>query len=321
MIRVQLLESDNVVQFGGEALIERWLAEPSGQLWVDIQTTELQHAEHTLSRFGYHPLAIQDALRKRHPPKLEMFEDYAFILYRGILNVEDVLTFDHQQIAFFIGDNLLVSLHTGNSMGVEHVLNDDKLGQWMLDPMNIALKIMHRSAGIYLDSILEFEGLLSELEDELQESGDDSMMAQLVAYRSKLVKLRRVFAYHAAITEELKSPEFYQQHGIEHHLHEITDLHDRFERLYSLTQMHYDICGDLLDGYLSISSHQLNATMRMLTVITAVFVPLSFLAGLYGMNFEYIPELQHHNGYFFLLGIMGIIATSLIFFFYKKRWL
>jgi magnesium transporter len=72
--------------------------------------------------------------------------------------------------------------------------------------------------------------------------------------------------------------------------------------------MHYDIAGDLIDGYLSISAHQLNVTMRVLTVITAIFVPLSFLAGLYGMNFDYIPELKVRMGYFVLLSVMVVIA-------------
>ncbi len=85
--------------------------------------------------------------------------------------------------------------------------------------------------------------------------------------------------------------------------------------------MHYDICSDLINGYLSITSHQLNETMRVLTVITAIFIPLGFLAGLYGMNFEYIPELKINHGYFYLLGFMGIIATALILLFKKKKWL
>ena len=103
--------------------------------------------------------------------------------------------------------------------------------------------------------------------------------------------------------------------------HVITDLHDRFERLHSLAQMFYELCGDLVDAYISITSHQLNSTMRVLTVITAIFVPLSFLAGLYGMNFDYIPELKIENGYFILLGVMGVLSAALIWMFRRMRWL
>ena len=103
--------------------------------------------------------------------------------------------------------------------------------------------------------------------------------------------------------------------------HTVTDLRERLDRLQSLSQMYYDICGDLINGYMSVTSHQLNATMRVLTVITALFVPLTFLAGIYGMNFEYIPELKADNGYFILLGVMAVVSVVLLIVFKKKRWL
>ena len=85
--------------------------------------------------------------------------------------------------------------------------------------------------------------------------------------------------------------------------------------------MYYEICGDLVEGYISISSHELNTTMKILTIITAIFVPLSFLAGLYGMNFEHMPELQLQYGYFYALGAMATTALLLIYIFKRKRWL
>jgi magnesium transporter len=85
--------------------------------------------------------------------------------------------------------------------------------------------------------------------------------------------------------------------------------------------MYYQLCSDMIDGYITIASHQMNQTMRFLTVITAIFVPLSFLAGLYGMNFAYMPELQYHNAYFFLLGGMAAVTSAFLLWFKHKRWL
>ena len=99
------------------------------------------------------------------------------------------------------------------------------------------------------------------------------------------------------------------------------DLYDRCERLLSLCTLYYELCGDLIDGYISLSSHQLNNTMKILTIITAIFVPITFIAGLYGMNFEYIPELGARYGYFAALGVMAIIATAMLILFRKIRWL
>ena len=81
------------------------------------------------------------------------------------------------------------------------------------------------------------------------------------------------------------------------------------------------MAGDLIDGHISLTSHKLNETMRILTVVTTIFVPLGFLAGLYGMNFENIPELHHPNGYFILVGFMLFIAAALVMIFKRNKWL
>ena len=81
------------------------------------------------------------------------------------------------------------------------------------------------------------------------------------------------------------------------------------------------MASDLADGYLSVASHRLNQIMKVLTVVMAIFVPLSFLAGIYGMNFENMPELQSQSGYFILLGLMLAIAVGLLTLFYRKKWL
>jgi magnesium transporter len=103
--------------------------------------------------------------------------------------------------------------------------------------------------------------------------------------------------------------------------HTRRDLYDRCERLSSLCTLYYELCGDLVDGYISLSTHQLNNTMKILTIITAVFVPITFIAGLYGMNFDYMPELHHKYGYFFVLGTILTVAVAMIALFRKIKWI
>ena len=323
MIRSKLLLQNGTIKEVGKERIAEWRQEPGSKIWLDIQFSDLAEPRDILDNFGCHPLAIQDALRTRHPPKIEGFEQHLFILYRGILSVTDEIQFEHQQVAFFVSDRFIISLHPGTSKGVDHVWQIDLMHPLEKSPFDVALRIMHYSAGLYLEAILNFESNLSDLEDELQTHGDDNMLSQISSYRSRLLKLKRVFNYLQTITSTLLS----NQNKLEgasitedRYYHLVNDLHERFERLHSLTQMHYEICGDLIESYLSIASHQLNVTMRILTVITAVFVPLSFMAGLYGMNFDYIPELKVHNGYFYLLGCMVLCASGLIFYFKRRRW-
>lgn len=321
MITIFLIDSSGVIRAGGQELLEQWCPESGMTIWIDFQYRNTSEAASLLERFHIHPLVIEDALRTRHPPKIEFFDDQLFILYRGIAEIHGALDFTHQQIGLFIGKNFVISLHNQHSPGIAKA--QSKLDTTKLKtPLQIAINIMRYASFMYLENVLEFENRLSVLEDDIQTRGNDQLLAELTLYKSKLLKLIRSFNYHASISRALLvEAEEYDFLAHDRHLHAINDLNDRFDRLVTLSQMHYDICGDLIDGYLSISAHQLNVTMRVLTVITAIFVPLSFLAGLYGMNFDYIPELKYPNGYFILIGVMCLLACSLLFFFKKKRWL
>ncbi|GAA3903614.1 magnesium/cobalt transporter CorA [Halomonas cibimaris] len=323
MIRTLLLTAAGALHTGGSELIERFHAEPESRIWIDVQGESSARERALLEAFGCHPLAIIDAQKdNRHPPKIEAFETHTLIIYRGLAAFDPDLDYHPQQIPFFIGERYLISLHPGRAMSIDRMLGQNGGALLKKSPGHVALRLMYLSAGFYQESLTEFEARLSELEDTLVENGTDTLMKQVIGYRSRLLKMRRLFNYHQSITRSLLTAECdHLPHSNEDTEHAITDVHERFERLYSLTSMYYDICGDLIDGYMSLSSHRLNRTMQVLTVITAIFVPLSFLAGLYGMNFAVMPELGYRYGYFVLLGCMAAIALGLIWLFRRKRWL
>ncbi|WP_447893890.1 magnesium/cobalt transporter CorA [Vreelandella sp. GE22] len=321
MIRSMLTAPDGTFQTGGEELFAQWQQNPESHIWIDLQGETQETERALLERFECHPLAIQDAHKERHPPKIEEFEQHTLIIYRGISSFDAELNFIPQQIAFFIGERFLITLHPGEAMSVERLFNAQGQALLAQSPERAALRVMYTSAGFYSDSLLEFETALSDLEDELLDNGNDVLMRKIITYRSRLVKMRRIFSYHKGITQELTAYDYeHLPRDQSETLHAINDVAERFERLYSLTQMYYEICGDLVDGYISISSHQLNITMRVLTVITAIFVPLTFIAGIYGMNFEVMPELGWRYGYFFVWGAMLGIAGVLIWLFKRKGW-
>ncbi|CAM4045314.1 magnesium transporter CorA family protein [Vreelandella rituensis] len=321
MLRTMLVFPDGESRQGGEELIATWRESTDAHIWIDMQG-ETQDSERTLlEAFDCHPMAINDAHRARHPPKIEEFETHTLVIYRGISSFDGKLNYVPQQLCFFIGERFLISLHPGMALSVERLYNDQGKALLLQSPEQVALKVMYISAGFYIDGLLEFEAELSDLEDELLEAGNDELMRRITLYRSRLVKMRRIFSYHQGITQELIAYDYrHLPRDVAETLHAINDVYERFERLYSLTQMYYDICGDLVNGYISIASHQLNITMRVLTVITAIFVPLTFVAGIYGMNFEYMPELTFRYAYFVVWGVMLGIGISLIWLFRRKGW-
>ncbi len=318
MIRTCLYTVNQPMQFGEQELLQTW-RDSGGFLWLDIQQSLDAESNALLASFGCHPLAIKDVARERHPPKFEVFNEHSFIIFRGIERIEENLIVAPLQLSFFVGDNYLITIHPGVSLSIEHHRQLQDIGELLVAPKHLALSIMHYSCGRYLESLLAYDAELADLEEAMLQHGSDDLLKDLVRDRSQLRKMRRTFIYHSRLAEELV--EYWDAENQDDELsHRLRDFYDRCERLDTLSAQHYEICGDLVDGYFSLSAHQLNNTMRILTVITAIFVPLSFLAGLYGMNFEYIPELQMPNGYFILLTVMGLLATAMVVVFKKKRW-
>lgn len=321
MIRTQLLTGEKKLLQGGEELIELWRKDSKSFIWIDLEGVKNSDEKALLLSLGCHELAVEDVQRYRHPPKTETFENYTLILYRGLSQFKKDLTFRQMTIALFAGTRILISCHPHQAKGVNHYWETAHTEDLLVSPGLLASQIMRFSVGLYLDNILEFEPFLNEMEDSMQENPSDDVMRELIAYKSRLRKLKRIFSYHERlVTNLLKNvpQRLIDEDGdIEHGLQ---DLFERCERVHSLCTMYYEICGDLINGYLSISSHQLNNTMKVLTVITAIFVPLTFIVGVYGMNFDNMPELHWHFGYYYIWGVMLFIAGSASYVAYRK-WL
>ena len=321
MIRAQLLTADKQLIQGGADLIDAWRKDRTSFIWIDLEGVKNTDEKALLLSLGCHELAVEDVQRYRHPPKTETFENFTLILYRGLSQFKKDLTFRQMTIALFAGDRILISCHPHQAKGINYYWEKAFCEDLLISPGLLASQIMRFSVGCYLDNILEFEPYLNELEDSMQEKPSDEVMRELIAYKSRLRKLKRIFSYHERlVTNLLKNipQRLIDEDGdIEHGLQ---DLYERCERLHSLCAMYYEICGDLINGYLSISSHQLNNTMKVLTVITAIFVPLTFIVGVYGMNFDNMPELHWHYGYYYIWGVMLFIAVSASLAAYRK-WL
>ncbi len=323
MIRAALYRPSTAqITTGDERLLAQWREEPDSILWADFADND-PNAERAIlvEGFGLHPLAVQDAQRSRHQPKVEAFADNVFILLKGIGPDSSGFEFETIQIAMFIGDRFLVTRHSGPSPSIERLwqaLKDDT-SAFAAGADSLALKLSRISVDRYLSRLIALEPRLEDLEQEIVENPRDEILAELMSYKTNLRKFRRVLLYHVQIFAELSSHRPAQLRA--ERIHEIRDVYEHQERANSLATLYYEVASDLIDGYISLASHRLNNIMKVLTIITAIFVPLSFLAGIYGMNFEYMPELQSRAAYFILLGVMLAIASTLLLVFRKRRWI
>jgi magnesium transporter len=323
MIRALLYNrTNNSITAGGKELLPMWEQDGDTCLWVDLEGEPAEEEAALLTEhFGLHRLAIQDAQRNRHPPKLEGYHDVTFLLLKGLSAGTTDLKLSTHQLAVFIAERFLVTRHNADSPSTnalfEQAGSDARLfGQ---GPSALAMRLCRLLIDRYLKLLLGLEPRLEAIEDEIIQKPDDSLLAEILNYKTELKKFRRVFMYHQQVFHELKTSEF---PGVgPERAHEIIDVYEQQERAVSLAGLYYELASDLADGYISVSSHHLNQIMKVLTVVMSIFVPLSFLAGIYGMNFENMPELHSRSGYFILLGIMITIVVVLLTLFRRKRWL
>ena len=264
---------------GNESLVSTWQQQQDAILWLNIDgelTPELQAMLE--SKFGLHPLALQDASRERHQPKIEPFDSHTFIILRGLSADSDSIDGENILLAMFIGQRFIITRHNKRSVSIENTQAAIASGEFSLAQGTAQLSL-----------------------------------------KTHLTRLRRNFHYHVALFDTLQStPSLPFDDSL---THEINDICEQQHRAASLADLFYNVAGDLIDGYISVSAHRLNNIMKVLTIITAIFVPLTFIAGIYGMNFEYIPELKHRFGYFIVWGVMLFLTTVLIGVFRKKKWL
>lgn len=310
---------------GGQEQFAAWRDNPNSFLWADFYEEDPDGERETLHDvFGLHPLAIADAQRTRHPAKLEAFDDHSFVLLKGLSADTTTMKFTTIQIAIFIGARFLVTRHTGPSISIdnlwtktlerhrEHAEAED-------DPDTLAIRLTRFIVNRYLPILLDLEKRLDNIEEEMISQPRDTLLFELIEHKTNLKKMRRIMAYHTEVFSQLKRDTWPGIHA--ERKHEINDVYEQLERATSLAGLYHELISDLQDGYISLASHRLNNIVKVLTIITVIFIPLGFLAGLYGMNFEHIPELHYKNAYYVLLSFMAVIAVSLLILFKKIKWL
>ncbi len=322
MIQAILFDpSSGQLRHGGDELIAAWETSPESSIWVVLENESVRAESELLSaRFGIHRLAIADAFRDRHPPKIEMFADNTFILVKGLDADPRSLALDTIQLSLFLGERFLVIRSSAHSLSTAKVMSELISGAIPPDFVgaDIALRVCRAVADRFLPLLFAVEKRLEQMEDELLHSSSDDLLTELVRQKGELKRLLRTLQYHAQVFASAKSNMPRELAG---HEHELFDVQEQFDRLLSLARLYYELTDDLVTGYLSLSAHRLNQIMQTLTIVTVIFVPITFMAGVYGMNFEFMPELGFRGAYFILLTAMLLVVAGVLAALYRRGWL
>jgi magnesium transporter len=320
-MQVVVWNSDDGTRTAGDAaLFTRWRADPQLSIWVDLEPQDGAEQERLLREFGADATICQQALAERFPPKVEHLGDVTFILLRALNAQAETIESGMIQLAFLVGPRFLVTRHSDASPSIERA-RGELIGETpSLPPTCAALAV--RIAAIVVSRFVPImhtlEARLEDIEENMFENPTDDLLNELLVYKRQLKIVRRLATYHATIFDELRHEGAAEFNSVKRAVSEVTE---QFERVVSLASLYNELANDLMNGYLSLASHRLNHIMKLLTIITCIFVPLSFLAGVYGMNFRFMPELSERYGYFVVVGVMATIALTLLAVFRRRKWI
>ncbi len=272
--------------------------------------------------FGIHPLILEDILNTHQRPKFEEFDDYLYIVVKALAVPDDEFGVDYEQVSLLLLNNFVFTFKEKPDA--------------IFDPLFIRLdneKSQIRNFGadyltyVIMDSIVDeyftlqdtFDELIEAVEDELLANPTAQTLATIQKIRRELIFLRRsVSPLRELLAGILRSESPLLDAKTQRYFR---DVYDHVIRVTEAIESYRDLIAGMLDIYLSSVSNKMNETMKVLTVFASIFIPLTFIAGVYGMNFEFMPELKWRWGYPALWLVFIGVSVSLLRFFKKKQWL
>ena len=274
------------------------------------------------AKYGLHPLALEDALNVGQRPKLEPYDGHLFIVAQMIYqDAEECIC--GEQVSMFVCGNVLITVQEDPVMDVfEPVRQRIRAGGGNIRRMKadyLAYALLDAIVDHGFPVLEQIGEVLQEIEDEVLTHPAKETVGQLHSLKRTLMQLRRfIWPERDVVSALLHSDSEFVHPETKVYLR---DLYDHTVQIMDLIESYRDVTTGLMEMYLSTVSLRTNEIMRVLTVMSSIFIPLTFVAGVYGMNFENMPELKTRWGYFICVGVMALISAGQIIFFRRRKWL
>jgi magnesium transporter len=309
------------------------MEEKNGILWVDLENP-LEAEEETLlvSMCDFHPLAIEDCQRGRgeegHLPKVEEYGEYIFVIFNPVEPVQAAdgseamsrLEITTSQLSAFLTTRMLVTHHYKPLRSVNHAAqlcskNPQILGR---GPDFLFHMIIDDIVDNYTPIMDNLDDAIDQMEDEVFHDPDHSTMMRILQLKRNILTIRRVALYQREMLNRLSRGEFTLITTDE--MFYYRNVYDHLVRMTDLTDSYRDMVSSLLDAYLSVTSNRLNQVMKVLTIISTIFLPLGVITGFFGMNFSHMPFDWEFGAIATTLG-MVVVAAAMLIFFRIRKWI
>lgn len=298
------------------------IANPQELLWVDIVDPTPEDLAVIEQEFGFHQLAMEDAARHNQRPKIDTYDTFFFLVFYGLQNGTSDTAIEPVELNLFIGRNYVVTVHHGHLNVLEETSN-----RWRGDVSRIG----HSDAGILVYSILDaivdgyfpiidhISDRIEELEESLFGKYENSLQEDIFRLKRDLLTIRRILSPQRDVMNMLvrrESPLFDAETIVY-----FQDIYDHILRVTDAIDTYRDLISTALDTYVSVQSNNLNQVMKRMTAASIILMSMALVTGVYGMNFQHMPELNWGLGYFLALALMVGIGSALFRVFRKIDYL
>ncbi|MGE0709366.1 MAG: magnesium/cobalt transporter CorA [Planctomycetota bacterium] len=319
MIRLVVVRPGGVVEELASPTEAKEALEAGGILWADLYGRSPESDELLGQVFGFHPLAIEDVYKQRHRPKVEDYDAYLYLIVRAVhddTRLEEVIT---DEVDLFLGRNFVVTHHTQPLRAIDAVRAELGSRVELLSRGSVFLghAVLDRVVDGFIPLSERFMREVDTLEDEVL-AGEDRL-ARIVELKGSLHRLRRLCSAQLSVLERLARAEFDEIPDEARPF--FRDVHEHMAQVTEALENERDELNAVFDAYHSLSAHRMNEIMKVLTLISTIMLPLTFLAGVYGMNFKHMPELEWSWGYPALWGVMLAISLAMVGYFRRRGWL
>ncbi|MCI0398351.1 MAG: magnesium/cobalt transporter CorA [Chloroflexi bacterium] len=303
------------------------LIAPNGLLWIDIVEEPPEKSELILREvFDFHPLAIDDALQESHVPKVDDWGSYLYLVLHAIVcEQQPKIEVRTQEMDVFLGANYLITLHHERIAAVDHVWNAYQRGDRHLrrGSDHLMYRVIDTIVAEYMPVMDSIDEAIDLLEDQIFDRPTPQTLEDLFGLKRSLLYLRRIIGPQREVLNKLARDDYTVIDSKDKVF--FRDVYDHLVRLHDIAESLRDLVGGSLDTYLSLVNNRMNEVMKTLTIITSLFMPLSFVVGFFGMNFFASPDprpawMGDPVFYLTLLG-MAVAPAFMFWWMRQRRWL
>lgn len=312
-------------------ILRKALTQEDTHVWVDLDGPTDAELQILKSVFHFNVHTIKDVKRQVGIPKITIFEKYAFLILHRVFYHFDSESCEAREFEVYVSDRYLVTVHLSHLTRTFSNTRDkvkesprETLGQ---SPSHVLYHLLEYTIRDYLPTLEQWQDDLESIEQSVLKDTEDKVLDQILQFKKLVAIMRRSILPEREIIRQLseKASTSFLNHGSHNLFKSVSDdmnglLHE-LDSLKDHASSVFDVYAAMLTIKMTEASHQLNFVMQRLTIAATIFMPLTFIVGVYGMNFEVMPELQWKYGYYLIWGVMAAVTGGLIFFFKKKKWI